>query len=93
MPMGLLKDLPEPLRFERKVVASEVSMLSAFHRGLREAGYAVGKNAAIEFRWGDGHYDRLRALAEDLVHQNVSIIVTTSAMPILQKTNRPKAAA
>jgi putative tryptophan/tyrosine transport system substrate-binding protein len=52
-------------------------MLSAFHRGLKEAGYVVGKNVAIEFRWGEGHYERLPALAEDLVRQNVAIIVTS----------------
>jgi putative ABC transport system substrate-binding protein len=57
--------------------ASDVSMLAAFHRGLKESGYVAGKNVAIEFRWGDGHYDRLPALAEDLVRQNVTVIVTS----------------
>jgi putative ABC transport system substrate-binding protein len=56
---------------------SDVSMLSAFYLGLKDAGYVVGKNAAIEFRWGDGQYDRLPGLAEDLVRSNVAVIVTS----------------
>jgi putative tryptophan/tyrosine transport system substrate-binding protein len=55
---------------------SDVSMVSEFYRGLKDAGYVVDKNVAIEFRWGDGHYDRLPALAEDLVRGNVAVIVT-----------------
>ena len=56
---------------------SDVSMLSAFQQGLKEAGYVVGRNVAIEFRWGDGQYERVPALAEDLVRSNVTVIVTS----------------
>jgi putative tryptophan/tyrosine transport system substrate-binding protein len=56
---------------------SDISMLSAFYLGLKNAGYVVGKNAAIEFHWGDGRYDRLPGMAEDLVSSNVAVIVTS----------------
>ena len=49
-------------------------MLSAFQRELNERDTLL-QNVEIEFRWGDGHYDRLPALAEDLVRRNVAIIV------------------
>jgi putative ABC transport system substrate-binding protein len=52
-------------------------MVAAFREGLTETGYVEGKNVAIEFRWGGGEYDRARKLAEELVRQRVSIIVTS----------------
>src|SRR5262249_40912920 len=51
---------------------SDAFRLPSFHHGLRESGYVEGRNVTIEYRWADGHNDRLPALAAELVRQQVS---------------------
>jgi putative ABC transport system substrate-binding protein len=55
--------------------------LAPFKQGLREAGFVEGENVAFEFRWGENQYNRLPALAADLVGHNVTLLVSAGGTP------------
>ena len=57
------------------------AVVGSFLKGLAETGYVDGRNVIIEYRWAEGNYDHLTALAADLVRREVVILVTTGGEP------------
>jgi putative ABC transport system substrate-binding protein len=78
---------PRALRAQQKAIpvigylssassGTRAPYLAAFHQGLSDIGWVEGQNVAIEYRWAEGNYDRLPALAADLVGRKVDVIFT-----------------
>jgi putative tryptophan/tyrosine transport system substrate-binding protein len=63
----------------------DAHLLAAFRQGLTETGYVEGRNVAIEYRWAEGHSDRLSALATDLVRRQVTVIAANSQATVAAK--------
>ena len=84
---GAMAGWPSALRTQQKAMpvvgylsgdsapSSPNPALTAFHEGLSETGYVEGQNLAMDYRWAEGHYDRLPALAADFVARKVDVIV------------------
>jgi putative ABC transport system substrate-binding protein len=83
------------LRAQRKVMPAigflgstspgvNAAYVAAFRQGLGDIGYVEGQNLAIEYRWAESHYDRLHAMAADLVGRDVDVIITMGGTPAAQ---------
>jgi putative ABC transport system substrate-binding protein len=61
--------------------ADRQHVMTAFDKGLNEAGYVAGRNVSIEYRWAAGEYEKLPAMVTELVNRQVSVLAAISGTP------------
>jgi putative tryptophan/tyrosine transport system substrate-binding protein len=61
--------------------SESADLIAAFHKGLRQMGFVEGQSAIVAFRWAEGHYERLAALASDLVGLPVAVLFAAGGSP------------
>lgn len=74
-PLAVRAQQPMPTIGLLSGTVREASQIEAIQKGLAETGFAEGRNIAIEYRWAEGQFDRLPALAADLVSRQVAVIL------------------
>src|SRR5215468_6347108 len=75
---GAQQRLAVPVIGYLSTAASGTYASPEFHQGLNQVGYVEGRNVAIEYHWADGRYERLPALAADLVRRQVAVIAANT---------------
>ena len=82
---------PMPLIGFLQATPQNPRVVAAFRQGLSETGFVEGQNVAIEYRWAEGQYDLLPAMAADLVGRKVDLIVAVDGLSVLAAKNATSA--
>ena len=86
---ALAQQRPKPVVGFLNVGRADTSayLQNAFRTGLKESGYIDGESVTVEYRWAEGHFDRLPSLAADFVHRQVTVIAATTTPGALAAKN------